>query len=136
MLGSILDSVALRTARAALGGLSRRTEAIAENVANIDTPGYRRRSVEFEGALEASLQRASQRHGMVTTDSRHISSAPGGAGAPNRAIEGDLITERNDANNVSIDKEMALLAETQIRYQALTTTLTRRLSTLRAVIRG
>jgi flagellar basal-body rod protein FlgB len=48
----------------------------------------------------------------------------------------DVIASRNDSNAVSIDEEMALLAETQIRYQALTQTLGTRLGTLRNVIRG
>ncbi len=48
----------------------------------------------------------------------------------------DLVASRNDGNTVSIDEEMALLAETQLRYQALTQGIGRRLSTLRTVIRG
>lgn len=136
MLGGILDSTALQAARVALGGLTRRTEAISENVANIDTPGYKRQSVSFERALEAEVLRNTDRVAMATTDPRHISSAGRTAENPNRISPRDVISERNDANNVSIDEEMALLAETQIRYQALTSTLSRRLSTLRSVIRG
>jgi len=47
-----------------------------------------------------------------------------------------VVSERNDANSVNIDEEMTLLAETQIRYQALTQSISTRLSTLRSVIRG
>ena len=88
MLGGILDSTALQAARVALGGLTRRTEAISENVANIDTPGYHRQSVSFESALEAEVLRSTDRVQMATTDPRHISSAGRTAENPNTSPRG------------------------------------------------
>ena len=73
MLGGLLNSVSLRAARTALSGLSRRQEAIADNIANIDTPGYQRREVTFERALEASINRSSQHTSLVTTAPRRSS---------------------------------------------------------------
>ena len=55
---------------------------------------------------------------------------------PNTVTPREVVADRNDANQVSIDEEMALLAETQLRYQALTSVVSRRLGTLRGVIRG
>ena len=137
MLGSIIDSTALQAARAALGGLSRRQEAISSNVANIDTPGYRRRAVSFEEDLAAALRQTHGRVAMATTDPRHIGTASVGSPPnPNAVTPRDVVAARNDDNRVSIDEEMTLLAETQLRYQALTTTVARRLSTLRNAIRG
>ena len=46
------------------------------------------------------------------------------------------MSSRNDDNRVSVDEEMALLADTQIRYQALPQSVSGRLSTLRNIIRG
>ena len=40
MLRSVLDTHVVQTARTALGGLARREQAVAANVANIDTPHY------------------------------------------------------------------------------------------------
>ncbi len=143
MLGGILDSGALQAARAALDGLSRRQEAISANVANIDTVGYQRRSVDFEDQLaravgwpgpdlpEAQLSR---------THAAHLGSAGGAAISgeqpnPGRAVR-DVVSSRNDQNEVSIDEELVLLAETQVRFQALSQSVGKRLATLRSVIRG
>lgn len=137
MLGGLLDSSALRAARTALTGLSRRQEAISANIANIDTPGYRRREVTFEHALRSSLEQARGGAALDTTHAAHFASgAAGGATEPGAVTPRAVIAARNDGNAVNIDEEMALLAETQIRFQALTQSIGRRLTTLRTVIRG
>ncbi len=136
MLMGLFDGLTMRATRAALTGLAQRHDAISSNIANIDTVGYRRRAVTFEGALRDSIASEQGRTSLRTTNPRHISF--GGSGArPLSAVDArDVIAQRNDGNAVSIDEEMALMAETQLRYQALTQTLSRRLSTLRSVIRG
>ncbi len=48
----------------------------------------------------------------------------------------DVVASRNDDNRVSVDEEMSLLADTQLRYQALTQSISGRLGTLRSIIRG
>lgn len=137
MLGGILDQGALRTARAALTGLSRRHEAISSNIANIDTPGYRRKAVDFEDALAASVQRsASAQTALARTDTRHLAATPGAAHLLGAGQARDVVGARTDANTVSVDEEMTALAETQLRYQALTQTVGRRIGVLRTAIRG
>ncbi|MQA00594.1 MAG: flagellar basal body rod protein FlgB [Dehalococcoidia bacterium] len=141
-MNTLFDTTAMRAAKAALTGLSRRQEAISANVANIDTPGYTRRAVSFEGALEAEVMRsqgAAAPGELVRTDAAHLAhrggSQLGGAGASGDVTR-DVVSARNDGNTVSVDEEMLLLVETQLRYQALTQSVGRRLSTLRSVIRG
>ncbi len=137
MLGSLFDGVSLQAARVALTGLTRRQEAISSNVANIDTVGYQRRSVSFEDDLAAALGRRTEQVALRTTDPRHISSASMASGRnPNTVTAREVVADRNDGNQVSIDEEMTLLAETQLRFQALTSVVSRRLGTLRGVIRG
>ena len=141
MLTSIFDTTAMRAARSALSGLTRRQEAISGNVANIDTPGYRRRSVSFESALASELDLARSPEGsprrLRTSDPRHLGAGESGSVGDTGSVEArDVVSTRNDANNVSIDEEMMLMVETQIRYQALTQSLGRRIGTLRTVIRG
>jgi flagellar basal-body rod protein FlgB len=134
----ILGSGAMQAARTALDGLARRHEAISSNIANIDTPGYQRRAVDFEQALASEMGTAAGGLHLNSTNARHLQ--PGmhgnvsalGGGGPSR----EAVSERNDANSVSIDEEMTNLAETQIRFQALSQTVGQRISTLRAVIRG
>jgi flagellar basal-body rod protein FlgB len=135
---NILGSGAMGAARTALDGLAKRHEAISANIANIDTPGYQRRAVDFEQALASELGTAAGGLHLSSTDSRHLQ--PGmhgnvsmlGGGGPSR----EAVSQRNDANSVSIDEEMTELAETQIRFQALSQTIGQRIGTLRAVIRG
>jgi len=135
VLNSLFDTISMQAARAALNGLSRRQEAISGNVANIDTVGYQRRSVNFEDALSAQLLGSTGE--MRTSDARHLTHGGTGGNTQASAIETrDVVSTRNDANNVSIDEEMSLMVETQLRYQALTQTLGRRIGTLRSVIRG
>ncbi|MEX2374717.1 MAG: flagellar basal body rod protein FlgB [Dehalococcoidia bacterium] len=122
-------------ARQALNGLSRRQASISANVANIDTPGYRRREVEFEQALKEQLGVSATR--MAATRPGHFSAAGSAtAGQGSSARPRDVVSERNDSNDVSIDEEMLLLVDTQLRFQALSQTTGQRMATLRTVIRG
>ncbi|MFN8638388.1 MAG: flagellar basal body rod protein FlgB [Dehalococcoidia bacterium] len=133
---SFLESAPLAAARAALDGLTRRQEAISSNVANVDTVGYRRKSVTFERALRDQIAASHGEHPLATTNASHIPSASM-AGRDLNGIENrDVVASRNDDNRVSIDEEMSLLADTQLRYQALTQSINGRLGTLRNIIRG
>jgi len=91
--------------------------AIANNIANVDTPGFKRSEVVFEEQLKTAMAAqdgAPQQLGLARTDPRHI--------ALNAAP--DLVTDstsslRNDGNNVDIDTEVSLLAQNTVRYQTL-----------------
>jgi flagellar basal-body rod protein FlgB len=120
-------------ARAWLQGLGRRQEAISNNIANIDTPGYRAQDVPFEAELRRAI--ASGTVGLVTTDPRHIN--PGGRQDSGIGLQQaqQLTSSRLDSNDVDIDQEMVKLSETQMRYQAASTALTQRFATIREVMR-
>ena len=116
-----------------LNGLSRRQSAVSDNIANIDTPGYRRKEVPFETELaRATGNRASP---MAVTDARHIA-APAQRGGQHTQATQLLDSSRIDSNNVDIDQEMITLSETQLRYQAASSALNTKLATIRNVIRG
>lgn len=137
MLSNILGGPAFEAARLALGGLARRQEAIASNLANIDTPQYTRKAVDFEGSLRTRLASEGAESGpLMRTDSRHFGRTPVMGGGGTEPTPRDVISSRNDANTVSVDEEMTLMAETQLRYQALAQTMGTRMGTLRSVIRG
>jgi flagellar basal-body rod protein FlgB len=127
----------------ALTGLARRQEAISGNLANVDTPGYRPRQVEFEAALAAELARQgkaptgqpahSAARGMLRTDERHFDAPGAVAGEPAAsAFDANL---RADRNTVDVDQEMTELIDTQLRYGALTKIAASRLSSIREVLR-
>jgi len=91
-----------------------RASLIAGNMANVDTPGYRTRDIDFR----AELQRAS-------ADPEVIPMAP-----VMREVRG--LNERPDGNNVSLERESLLLAETQLKFRTAVQLLRaefRRLST-------
>jgi flagellar basal-body rod protein FlgB len=114
-----------------LRGLSGRQSAIADNIANIDTPGYRRREVSFETELARALNTNGAR--LTTTSPGHVSHSRlgGGLGMDQTQM---LSSMRADGNDVDIDQEMVLLVETQLRYQAATRALNSRFDQIRNVI--
>ena len=84
-----------------------RGQTISANMANIDTPGYRTRDIDFE----AELQRAS-------TVAAGVAQFDGGATKLSPAAhEVSGLMERPDGNNVNIDRESLLLSQTQLQYQ-------------------
>jgi flagellar basal-body rod protein FlgB len=113
---------------------SRRQTLIASNLANLDTPGYRTRDFSFEGAMKAALSGQISPTSLVTTNPMHLQGSTSGSLPPTT----DLLkpsSERNDANDVSLDRENMLLARTQINYQASSTFMQVELRKLYSVIK-
>ena len=81
-----------------LGVVSARHQIITSNMANVDTPGYRTQDIDFR----AELQRA-------------LNSGPASFLPAAHSVQG--LMQRPDGNDVSLDRESLLLAETQMQYQ-------------------
>ena len=113
--------------RAAMSGLAARQRTIANNVANVDTPGFKASEVRFEDALKTAISRGKSR---ATVDQTSLNAAV------SRGTLVDATTTRGDGNNVDIDREMELLGEANLTYSALTQTMATRLGILRNVING
>jgi flagellar basal-body rod protein FlgB len=95
---SMIDSPEIRSLGRFLDLSVRRESLIGSNLANIDTPGYHARDVNFR----MELQRADD--GMQDASLNPIlQRVPG-------------LNERPDGNNVSLERETLLLAETQLRF--------------------
>ena len=123
------------------GALAARFEAVAENLANINTPGYERKEVVFEEALKAAIDEgnAAGRLRLAVTDEKHIS--PGRAdldGDPQSVIReiagGDPY--RLDGNTVDPEIEMAKLAETRMAYTAQMRLMSKRVGLLKTSMGG
>jgi len=96
-----------------------RHSAIASNIANADTPGYRPVQVSFEGALQkAALTKDSDRLNKIQPTLETIDD-----GVP-----------RLDGNSVNIDKQMEALSENTILYNATAEFIGRRIQMLKSVI--
>jgi flagellar basal-body rod protein FlgB len=101
-----------------LSASSLRHKVIAQNVANVNTPGYRRLAVTFEDDLSKAMGQ------------------PGGVGHVKPQVVIADGPERVDGNTVDIDREMNELSKNALLYQAATQILASRLSSLRAAIAG
>ena len=138
-----------RVLAGALTGLSTRQELIAGNVANIDTPGYRPQSIDFESTLRAALGESSSSTtvalrppdlgpsaslGMARTDARHFQGTTigiaGGIAEPT-TFDGST---RNDTNTVDLESEMTALAESQLKFSAVAKLLSGRLGMINDVV--
>lgn len=119
--------------RLALQGFSKRQQALSTNVANADTPGYKRVEVGFETQLQAKLRPVGASP-LSVSDDRHIGLLPDDrAFAP--TVDVDQATSlRRDGNNVDIDAEMARLAQNEIGYNAAVQFLGGRFTMLKYVI--
>ncbi len=123
--------------QAALSGLAARQRAISDNVANIDTPGFKASRVEFEEALKSAMGREDGRPRvlMLTKVENGLPSAPGDpADLKAQAFISNDTSRRLYGNNVDIDQEMVKLAETNLTYNALAQLTNSRLSLLRTIV--
>jgi flagellar basal-body rod protein FlgB len=92
-----------------------RSRVIANNIANVTTPGYRRVEVSFEEQLRTALDRT--RLQGAKTDDQHLDMGRKNLSEVNaEAYHPYDPTQPSGVNNVDIDMEMAKLAETQIQY--------------------
>lgn len=126
-MGLISDRVDLLLKKA-MDGLSLRQQVISNNIANVDTPGFKAARVSFEANLRRALQSGTA---LSLTDPRHMEPPEY---QPNPSVQVVNTVGRTDGNNVDIDLEMTQLAETSIRYSALVEVLGKRLAALRTVI--
>lgn len=118
-----------------------RQKVIADNVANVDTPSFKKSYVSFEDELVLALQKEGKRGSFraITTDSRHIQfykppKEPTEV-KPQLHLENDTFF-RNDRNNVDINAEMTNLAKNSIMYEALINRVSFQFRLLNMVIQG
>jgi flagellar basal-body rod protein FlgB len=104
-----------------------RNEVISGNIANADTPGYKRKEVQFEQFLNSEMKNSRIEKGQT-----HLS---GGNGM--KVVEDHSnYSYRLDGNNVDMEREMAQMAMNTLRYNTLIQRLNGQFSKLRNVIRG
>ena len=77
---------------------NQRQQLIVSNMANVDTPGYHTKDLDFQGAMQQVM------------DDGDVKMEPA-----SNEVEG--LPERPDGNNVNIDREGMLLSQTQLQYQ-------------------
>ncbi len=145
MLDFLTNQQHFKVLENALNVSSLRHKVISNNIANIDTPNFKRSEVVFEEHLKNYLEHIEKR-GVISldqnmplalTNKRHIGmlgveDGKPFLGATVRTV--DEWTMRTDGNNVDIDEEMANMAKNTIYYQAVSQRINGYFSTLRSVI--
>jgi len=77
--------------------LSERQKLVASNIANVDTPGYHTKDLDFQAELQNAI-----------------------AGQSPAIVEPENLATKPDGNNVNLDREARLLAENALRFQIAT----------------
>ncbi len=91
--------------------LAARQKLVASNIANLDTPGYKTRDIDFQHEFLSQLN-----------------------GSPPAVTEVKGLATKNDGNNVSLDREARLLAENALRFGVASNLMRAQIRVLRAAI--
>ena len=137
MLDQIMNSTNLNYLPRAMTAASMRQEVVAHNIANVNTPNFRKKNLEFEEALAREIYGEKLPEGqlqMVRTHAQHLPFKKLNVHAEPQVIDDNTTIMRVDDNNVDIDIEMATLAKNQIYYNALATQLGGYVTKMRNVI--
>jgi len=116
----------------AADGAWQRNEVIANNIANANTPNYKRKDVSFEAELQHALKSSK----YVSLDQKvsnlndHLSRIQ-----PTTYVDNAEYAYRLDGNNVDIDTENVELASNQIKYNGITQSLNNEFANLKTVIK-
>lgn len=107
----------------------KRETVLANNIANVNTPGYKRKDLDFEGVLKQELGRCKHMSLDTKIDNLHMDHL-------NPSVYTDLsnYSYRLDGNNVDIDVEEVEYASEQIRYQGITAGINNEFNRMKTVI--
>lgn len=131
------DDLTTEVLAASLRGHDARNAALVNNIANAETPGYKRIDVQFESALAEAVasDRARLRRGPGPAESSFATAREVDGTTPAvRAV--DTTTIRVDGSNVDADDEMAQLSANQLAHQTVISLLDKRFSQFRTAITG
>lgn len=108
-----------------------RETLIANNIANVDTPTYKRKDLDFQSVLEKELRQGSTQYTNLNSLVNHMDTSELTASVYK---DYENFSYRIDKNNVDIDTENVELASEQLRYQQLTTAVSQEFSHLKTAI--
>lgn len=134
MLEKLFTGGSIGLLEKSLGAASVRQRVMANNIANANTPGFKKSDVLFEDVLQQALADGPILR-QVRTHDQHL----GKLAASVQQVQPQIVTSnataiRNDGNNVDIEAEMAHIAQNSLYYNALAQQLSSRLSSLKTVI--
>lgn len=110
---------------------STRQNLLTENVANVETPGYRRKDIDFQSELKSAMSNSASGT-LKITNPKHL--------GPSRNDVSPEIKRENipdgQVNGVAIDQEMAQVARNQLEYNVAVKLVSRKFDGLRNAIRS
>jgi len=118
----------LDTVRVSLRLRSVRHQMLSSNLANVDTPGYRRKDIPFEKVMQKYLLQERQ---LKITDKRHFTFRERTVEDLARTYEFPTL---GTPNNVSLEEEMVNLTENQLLYESTLQALSKELERLKEII--
>lgn len=126
---------------AALAARGYRSQVLASNIANADTPGYQARDVDFKAALAAAAgaqgAQSSQQAAMVKTSSRHMSAGAANGSTSVGPLVYRTVTQASiDNNTVDVNVERAQFSDNAMRYEASLTFINAKIKSLMTAIQG
>ena len=108
-----------------------KNEIIANNIANVDTPDYKRKDLNFESLLSEALSDTSLH---TKNMDKKVANLNLSALKPDVYTEYSTLSYRYDGNNVDIDTEQTYLADNQIKYYTLLDSMTHEFNRLKTVL--
>jgi flagellar basal-body rod protein FlgB len=132
MSDSLFSDTSTRIAKMALDGLSLRQQAISRNLANIDTPGFKAQTVNFQQTLDRMVDKGNVLP-LSITNGAHLTTAADETGFSLSLRSGG--SSRADENNVDVDVEMTDMSEAGIQYQAVSQAISKKLLLLKTLAR-
>lgn len=133
MVKSILSTTQETILQNALSASATRHKLISNNIANVNTPRFKRSDLAFEDVLGETMTEAQSQ--LSRTNARHLEGRPTGGFGP-QIVTDNTTSTRTDDNNVDIDIEMANMAKNTLYYQAVAQTLGKYYSDLLSAIKG
>ena len=106
-----------------------RNQVLANNMANINTPGYKRQDVNFEGELERALG-----HSRYKTMDQKVAEVKDNRTLIRTYTDYANFSYRTDGNNVDVDTENIMLAKNQLKYNGLMTCLRNEFTNLKTAM--
>ncbi len=136
MLEKIFDSPTTLLLNKSMDAATLRNTVIADNIANDDTPGFKRREVVFEDKLQLALSGKQDHLNMKITNNRHILLKSNNGYLEPEIKEMNDFSFTNDGNNVDIDVESAKLAKNKMYYDTMAQSMNNEIKLLRLAITG
>lgn len=128
-----IDENTYNLLKKSLDAVSARQNAIAQNIANINTKGYKAFRVVFEDKLKEQMDGKSI--SLVKTNEKHLDGI-NGESSDYEIVRDNTTSMNQDGNNVDIDNEMTNLAANTIKYEALINEVNSKITARNFVING